>query len=347
VSALRVGIAGYGLAGEVFHAPLVDSVDGLELSGIVTSNAERQARARTAYPDARVVAALDELWGEIDLLVVATPNRAHVPVGLEAVSRGVALVVDKPLAIDAGDAERLIGAAGEAGVPLSVFQNRRFDGDFLTVRQVLEEGALGQLVRLESRFERFVPEPKQGWRELPDEQEGGGLLLDLGSHLVDQATQLLGAPLRVYAEIDARRPGARVEDDVFIALEHPGGVRSHLWMSAVAPLHGPRFRVSGTQAGLAIDGLDPQEPQLAKGLRPGDRYYGVAPPGLLVDASGGRPLPLERGAYERFYEGVVSWLRDGAPPPVDPRDSLACLRVLDAARRSALTATPIELEGAS
>jgi predicted dehydrogenase len=335
VSSLRAGIAGYGLAGEVFHAPLIDSVDGIDVAGIVTRNPERQDKARAAFPDARVVEDVDELWEGIDVLVIATPNRAHIPLGLTAVEHGVPVVVDKPLAPNADDGERLVQAAEAAGVPLTVFQNRRLDGDFLTLRGQIERGELGQVTRFESRFERFRPElDASGWREFGDAAEGGGLLLDLGAHLVDQARVLFGPPLRVYAELHKRRPGAQVEDDVFVALEHDGGVRAHLWMSAVAPLHGPRFRVSGLERGFASDGLDPQEAQLADGARPGDPGYG--------EVAG-----LERGAYERFYEGVRDWLRDGAPAPVDPRDSLACMRVLEAARRSAESNSVIELEGST
>jgi predicted dehydrogenase len=328
VSALRAGIAGYGLAGEVFHAPLIDSVEGIEVAGIVTTDPDRQARARATYPNAEVVHSVDDLWERIDVLVVAAPNRAHVPLGLAAVERGLPVVVDKPLASSLTEAELLVNTGGR----VTVFQNRRWDGDFLTLQGVLERGELGEVTRFESRFERFRPEVGSGWRELADAAEGGGLLLDLGAHLVDQARLLFGHPVRVYAEMDRRRPGAEVEDDVFVALEHPGGVSSHLWMSAVAPLNGPRFRVSGLESGFSSDGLDPQEPQLAEGLRPGDPGYGEAE-GLVA------------GAYERFYEGVVAWLRGSAPPPVDPNDSLACMRVLDAARRSAETHSVIELEG--
>ena len=224
------------------------------------------------------------------------------------------VVVDKPLAVSAADAQSVVDAAEAAGVGLTVFQNRRWDGDFLTLRRLLSEGRLGDVTRFESRFERFRPQLKDNaWREAGDAAEGGGLLLDLGPHLVDQARELFGPPLRLYAELESRRPGAQVEDDVFVALEHSGGERSHLWMSAVAPLNGPRFRVSGTRAGFSADGLAP-------------------------DAT------LERGAYERFYEGVLAWLRDGAPPPVDPRDSVAVLRLLDAARESALSHSVIDLE---
>jgi scyllo-inositol 2-dehydrogenase (NADP+) len=334
MSALRAGVAGFGLAGEVFHAPLIDSVDGIDVAGIVTSNPDRASRARASYPNAAVVPDIDSLWGQIDVLVIATSNSAHVPLAMEAIERGVPVVVDKPLAVTAPDAQSVVDAAAAAGVGLTVFQNRRWDGDFLTLRRLLADGALGAVTRFESRFDRFRPEVKEGaWRELGDAAEGGGLLLDLGAHLVDQARELFGAPVRLYAELEVRRPGAQVEDDVFVALEHAGGERSHLWMSAVAPLHEARFRVSGTRAGFASDGLDPQEAQLADGTRPGDEHYGVAP-----DAT------LEPGSYQDFYEGVVAWLRDGAPPPVDPRDSVAVLHLLDAARESAASHSVIELE---
>jgi scyllo-inositol 2-dehydrogenase (NADP+) len=330
VSSLRAAIAGFGLAGEVFHAPLIDAVDGIEIASILTTNPDRQAKARAAYPDAAVVEDLDSLLEGADVFVNAAPNRAHVTLSLTALERGVPVVVDKPLASSAAEGEQLVEAGGDR---LTVFQNRRFDGDFMTLRRAIEAGELGTVTRFESRFERFRPEVDEGWRELADAAEGGGLLLDLGSHLLDQARVLFGPPVSVYAELDRRRPGAQVDDDVFLALEHDGRVRSHLWMSAIAPLHGPRFRVSGTAAGFASDGLDPQEAQLADGMRPGDPGYGEGPAGTLP------------GAYQRFYEGVVSWLRGAAPPPVDPQDSLACLRVLEAARRSAESRSVIELEG--
>lgn len=330
MSSLRAAIAGFGLAGEVFHAPLIDAAEGIDVAAILTTNPERQTKAGAAYPDARVVEDMDSLLDGADVFVNAAPNRAHVGLSLEALERGIPVVVDKPLAPSVAEGEQLVEAAGDR---LTVFQNRRFDGDFMTLRRAIESGELGTVTRLESRFERFRPEVDEGWRELGDAAEGGGLLLDLGAHLVDQARELFGPPLSVYAELDRRRPGAHVEDDVFLALEHDNGVRSHLWMSAVAPLHGPRFRVSGTMAGFASDGLDPQEAQLASGMRPGDPGYGEGPDGILA------------GTYQRFYEGVVSWLRDGAPPPVDPQDSLACLRVLEAARRSAESHSVIELEG--
>ncbi len=344
--ALRVAIAGYGLAGEVFHAPLVAATPGLSVAAVTTSDPARAARARAAYPGVEVAADADALLRDvaaIDLLVVATPNRLHVPIARAALERRIAVVVDKPLAADVAPAAALVDDFAAAGVPFTVFQNRRWDGDFLTVRRIVESGELGDVTRFESRYERFRPQVRAGaWRELADASEGGGMLLDLGAHLVDQALTLFGHPERVYAEIDARRPGAQVDDDVFVALEHPGGVRSHLWMSVIAPLGGRSLRASGTRAGVHTPGLDPQEKQLAAGLRPGDPGWGEGEPARFVDGDGERALAIEPGAYERFYAGVRDALRDGSDMPVDARDSVAALRVIEAARRSAWTAAVID-----
>lgn len=339
MSALRVAIAGYGLAGEVFHAPLVAATEGLVVAAVTTSDEVRAARARAAYHGVHVATDAGELLRDvdpIDLLVVATPNRLHVPIARAALVRGIPVVMDKPLAPDAASAAALVAEFAAAQVPFTVFQNRRWDGDFLTVRRFVESGELGSITRFESRYERFRPEVSEdAWREQPDAAAGGGLLLDLGAHLVDQALTLFGPPLRVYAEIAMRRPGARVDDDVFVALEHADGVRSHLWMSAVAPVGGRSMRVSGTRAGVETPGLDPQEDQLAAGLRPGDPNWGEGEPARFADGDDERWLPIAPGAYERFYAGVRDALRDGNAMPVDPGDSVAALRVIEAARTSA------------
>jgi scyllo-inositol 2-dehydrogenase (NADP+) len=341
---VRLAVIGYGLAGEVFHAPYIDSVEGLEVGVIVTSNAERAGRARERYPGAKVVGSVDEAW-DVDCVVVATPNRFHAPLALDAIARGVPVVVDKPFAVTAADAARVVAAAEDAGVPLTVFQNRRWDGDFVTLRRLLADGVLGDVLRFESRFERFGPVSRESWREHGAEEEGGGQLLDLGTHLVDQARVLFGHPVRVYAEIERRREGAAVEDDCFVALEHPGGERSHLWMSATTAAPGHRFAVSGSRAGLVVDGLDPQEDQLLGGMGIGATGFGERPPARLVAPfeARERDQPLEPGDYRGFYRGVRDWLRGDAPAPVDPRDGVAGLEILEAARRSAARNEVVEL----
>jgi scyllo-inositol 2-dehydrogenase (NADP+) len=338
---LGVALLGYGLAGAVFHAPLIASVPGMRLAVVVTSNPERAARATREHPGVVVLDAAERVWeraGELDLVVVATPNRTHAPLALAAMDAGLPVVVDKPMAVDAAEGQALVDRARARGLLLTVFQNRRWDGDLLTVRRLLDEGALGRVWRFESRFERWRPTPKPGWRETGGPEDAGGMLNDLGSHVVDQALHLFGPASLVYGELDRRRPGMRVDDDVFVALTHTSGVRSHLWMSSVAAQLGPRLRVLGDRAAYVKHGLDGQEEALRAGRRPGGPGWGEEPPdrwGLLGTEEQARPVPTEPGAYQRFYEGLVTALRDQAPPPVEPADAVAALRVLDAARRSA------------
>ncbi|MGP4002891.1 Gfo/Idh/MocA family protein [Streptomyces sp. 8N706] len=343
----RVGLVGYGLAGSVFHAPLIAATDGLTLDTVVTSAPERRAQARQEHPDVRFAASPQELWNradELDLIVVASPNRTHVPIATEALKAGLPVVVDKPIAGTAAEARELAALAEERGLLLSVFQNRRWDNDFLTLRKLLADGELGAVHRFESRFERWRPRPKGGWRESGDPAEIGGLLYDLGSHLVDQALVLFGPAVRVYAESDVRRPGAESDDDTFIAVTHAGGVRSHLWMSAVTAQLGPRFRALGSAAGYVTYGLDPQEAALREGLRPGvtpewgiepESVWGRLGAGESPLTGGGTPVRTLPGDYPAYYAGVAAALRDGTPPPVTAHEAAAALDVLEAARVSA------------
>ncbi|CAM5677000.1 Gfo/Idh/MocA family protein [Streptomyces griseomycini] len=353
---LRVGLVGYGLAGSVFHAPLIAATEGLALDTVVTSNPERQQQARTAFPDVRVAATPDELFGradELDLIVIASPNRTHVPLAGAALKAGLPVVVDKPVAGTAAEARELAALAEERGLLLSVFQNRRWDNDFLTLRKLLSEGALGDVYRFESRFERWRPQLKGGWRESGDPAEIGGLLYDLGSHVVDQALVLFGPATAVYAEADVRRDGAQTDDDTFIALTHANGVRSHLHVSATTAQLGPRFRVLGSKAGYVKHGLDPQEAALREGRRPGaaDAGWGTEPEelwgrvgsGESPVTGGGRPEPTLPGDYPAYYAAVAKALREGGPNPVTALEAAAALDVLEAARRSALEKVTVTL----
>lgn len=336
---------GYGLAGRVFHAPFIAATAGVELAAIVTSDPQRRAQAEAAHPGAVLFESAESLWAStadlgVELAVVATPNRSHLPVALAALDAGVGVVVDKPLAATEEDGRRIVAEAERRGLFLSVFHNRRWDGDFLTVRRLIGAGELGEVWRFESRYERWRPDRKpDSWRERADPEDAGGLLADLGSHLIDQAIVLLGPPVSVYAELHRRRAGAEVDDDTFVALDHPGGATSHLWASAVASRSGPRFRVLGSTAGYVVWGMDPQERALHAGQSPGHAGWGESPPGRWGTIGAGdddvAPVPTEIGNYGRFYAGVVATMRHGHPPPVAPADALATLEVIAAARRSA------------
>lgn len=351
---VRCGIIGYGLAGTVFHAPLIASTPGMAVTAIVTSDPERQARAHRDYPAATIYSTAGAMLADparLDLVVVASPNRVHVPLGIAALEAGLAVVVDKPISPSSAEAEKLIAVAERTGKLLTVFQNRRWDNDFLTVRRLMAAELLGPVVRLESRFERFRPEIRtDAWRERPAAEEAGGLLFDLGAHLIDQAMVLFGPPSSVYAESDMRRPGALVDDDTFVALRFDTGQVAHLWASTIPRMPGPRLRVIGMRGVYQKQGLDPQEEALRTGARPSDEGWGQEPRErwghLLTEVSG---LALDSlvetapGSYEAYYALVRDALISGGPPPVDPADSLKALRVIEAARESARTGQVIDL----
>ncbi|MGD3110393.1 Gfo/Idh/MocA family oxidoreductase [Streptomyces sp. YGL11-2] len=358
----RVGLVGYGLAGSVFHAPLIAATEGLLLDTVSTSDPERQAQARAEHPQVRTVATPEAVLdraaaGELDLIVLASPNKTHVPLATAALEAGVPVVVDKPLAATAAEAEKLAALAADHGLLLSVFQNRRWDNDFLTVRKLIEDGALGEVWRFESRFERWRPQPKGGWRESGDPAELGGLLYDLGSHLVDQALTLFGPAASVYAESDIRRPGAEADDDTFIAITHANGVRSHLWVSATTALLGSRFRVLGNRAGYTKHGLDPQEAALREGQRPGDEGvewgvekrtgWGRLGAGAAPRSGGGEPVETLPGDYPAYYAAIERALREGGEPPVTAAEAAATLRVLEAARISAAEGRTVRIGAAA
>lgn len=335
---IRVALIGYGLGGRSFHAPILAATPEMRLDAIVTSDSERRRQASAEHPDARLIERADAVFsrpGDFDLVVVTTPNRTHVPLARQAIEAGIPTVVDKPLAPTSAEARELIELSRRRGVLLTVYHNRRFDGDFRTLTRLVRDGTLGAVHRFESRLERWRPQLKGGWREKADPAEAGGILFDLGSHLIDQALQLFGPVAEVYAEVDARRSDAQVDDDVFLALTHQNGVRSHLWMTVLAADRAPRFRVFGLAGTYTKFGMDVQEEALRAGVRPGGPEWGVEPRerwGVIADAAGTSAVSAERGAYQDFYAGVAASLSDGVPPPVDPRDAAAVIEVIEAAR---------------
>ncbi len=337
---IRTGIIGFGLAGRVFHAPFIATNPAFRLDLISTANPDRAAEAASQHPGAEIVASPEELLaraGDLDLVILASPAHTHLEQGLAALEAGAAVVIDKPFVPTVSDAKKLIAAAEDADRVLTVFQNRRWDGDFLTVKRLVAEGALGTVHRFESTFERWSGPNRDRWQDTTTIEQGAGITYDLGSHLVDQALQLFGPAVVEQAELRIVRDGSVSDDDAFISLLHSSGVRSHLTMSRVAAQSGPRFRVLGSEWGYTVYGLDGQEPALKLQQWPGSDGYGVTPEsdwGLLgIDGSeaGLTPVPTEPGDYPAFYAGVAAAIRDGAPAPVDPRDALEVVRILERA----------------
>lgn len=329
---LRTGIVGFGTSGRVFHAPFVSTSPRYRLDVVSTADESRAAEARALHPGAAVVPDAEALLSrDLDLVVIGSPPGSHVELATRAIDAGIAVVVDKPLAASADEARGLVEYARSAGIPLTVFQNRRWDGDFLTLRGLLDQGTLGAVRRFESRFEWFKPVETKAWKAQAGAAEGGGILLDLGTHLLDQALLLFGDVDEVHAELDVRRAGGGAEDNAFVALRHRSGVISHLWMNAVAPLVGPRFHVLGSEAGFTSTGLDPQEAALKSGALPTDPGFGTAStPAVLGIAGSHRDHPLLPGRYAGFYAALADALLEGAPLPVDPSDAV---RVLDLIER--------------
>jgi predicted dehydrogenase len=333
-SPVRIGLIGYGKGGRYFHAPSIAHARDCELAAVVARSPERRADVARDHPGLPVHGSLAELPSDaVDAIVVTTPLDSHVPLVREAIARGLAVVSDKPFAADAATARDTVRAAEDAGVLLSVYQNRRWDADFLTVRDVLASGDLGDVVTFESRMEQYRPDTG-----IPT--SGGGVLLDLGTHAVDQAQCLFGPVRSVYAEIPDR-PG--LDDRFFLALRHSGGVSSHLTVSlAYQGAPGPRFRLVGTTATCVVEDDDGQTERVLAGRTPADDgdAWGTVPPsrwGSIHRGGVATPVPSRTGSWSEFYRGLARAVRGEAPPPVDPWDAVAVLEVLDAARRSART----------
>ena len=343
----RVVLLGYGLAGRVFHAPLISAEPGLELIAIVTGDPERQAQARADLPGVTILPTADEAWTSgADIAVIATANSAHVPQATAALEAGMHVVVDKPLAGTAAEAQALIDLAAAQGRQLHVFQNRRWDSEILTARRAIDEGLLGTPHRLESRFERWRPAPKGGWREEGPAEDLPGLLYDLGAHLIDQAVHLLGPVDRVFASVRRVRPGVMTDDDTQVILEHVSGAVSILSVSSASAFTGPRLRLLGTGGGLWIDSLDTQEDALRAGHRPGDPDWGLEADDARVITGTDAPRSLERarGDWPSYYRGVVASVNGDGPAPVDARDVVANLRIIEAAHESGRLGIAVALD---
>jgi predicted dehydrogenase len=335
-------LVGYGFGGRYFHAPLIASAAGCEFLGVVTNSAERRRQVAGRFPAAATFDSLEQLAAAgAEAVAISTPAATHIELTQRALGLGLAVVCDKPFALDAASARETVLLAEQLQVALTVYQNRRWDSDFLTVRKALADGVLGSAVRLESRFERFAPDPGPP-------AAGGGTLRDFGSHLVDQALVLFGPARSVYAEMHTLGGPSGLDDDAFIAITHANGVLCHLWGSWRESAPGPRFRVTGTAASyVGIPDMEGQEHLLLAGRSPATYPdWGAEPEdrwGRVFRDGASEPLRSEQGAWDTFYPAFAAAVRGDGPVPVNPWDAVATAEVLDAARRSATDGSVVTL----
>ncbi|GAB3169119.1 Gfo/Idh/MocA family oxidoreductase [Myceligenerans halotolerans] len=329
--ALRLAIVGYGGAGRQIHAKLAREA-GLTVTAVLTRDPGRRVQAAGDWPGAKLhddLASMLDDRGAYDAVVIASPTAMHAEHAAAVAGAGVPFVLDKPIGIDADEARRVVDAATSAGTPFTVFHNRRWDPEQLTIQALIRRGDLGDVHTFERRWERWRPVPRQRWKER--DPKGGGLLLDLGPHLVDSATQLFGRVEAVYAEMRALT--TPVEDDVFLVLHHADHVVSRLWAGSLVGAPGPRTRVLGTGGAFVVTTFE-------QDASPFEVLDDGAPEGTIGWLTHGRertPVPAAAGGHADFYRAVDAWLTgdDDAVAPVDPADAVRTAEVLDAARVAA------------
>jgi predicted dehydrogenase len=327
----RVGIAGYGLAGRYFHAPLLVGA-GFEIASILTRNEQRILDAKTDFPSTQICNSLEDLLKtKIDLLVVASANQSHAEQAITGLKAGIPVVVDKPMGRSLKETEEIIAVSKQTGVGVSTYFNRKWDSDALTIKKIISEGVLGKIFRLESRFEVFRPQLKGGWRENKDVEQGGGNLLDLQPHLISTALDWFGPAQLMSASVRAIRGGS--DDDIVLTLKHQSGVDSYLSASAIMGSAGPRIRLVGDKATLVIKDLDPQESLLRSGVMPKDGKWQQSTKSAAYIHTGDQVVEYQAvdGNYTQYYLEVKNALA-GGKWPVGIEEALAVAKIIDQAR---------------
>jgi len=336
---IEVGLVGFGLAGRAFHAPVIRAVPGLHLAAIVQRSGTAAAEK---YPDVRIVRSLDELLSieEIRLVVIATPNETHYPFARQCLEAGRDVIVDKPFATTLEEAKVLVQLAKKTGRFLTVYHNRRYDADFQAIRQLVEAGTLGRIVRFETAYDRYRPQLKPGaWREAA--RPGSGILFDIAPHLIDHAFVLFGLPEAVTADVRIERESALADDTFDITLHYPNSMRAVLRSSILAAAQRPRFVLLGTQGSFVKQTFDPQEMNLRRGYIPEDKPWGCEPEenwGVLTIPKGDRfeqrRIPSATCDYRDYYSNVRDAILGRAEPAVTPKYALDVMRTLELARES-------------
>jgi scyllo-inositol 2-dehydrogenase (NADP+) len=332
-ASLRVGIAGYGLSGRYFHAPLLKGC-GYEVAGVLTRDSVRAGHAVEDFPQVEIASTIEGLLAiGLDLLVVASANVVHAEQIIAGMGSGTAVVVDKPMCLSYEQTEIILNTSQKRQVPVTVFFNRRWDSDSLTLKRVLREGLLGEVFRVDSRFERFRPSlASSSWRETSSPQEGGGLLLDLQPHLISTSLDWFGPATLAYSSVRSIR--GDVDDDILLVLKHDSGVDSYLSASAIIGAPGPRLRVNGSKGSLVINDLDPQESLLRAGKFPRGGHWDVPTTSKATLQLGDEIFEVENenGNYAIFYELVKGALVGTNAWPVSSADALSVASIIDQAR---------------
>lgn len=330
---LKVGIAGYGLAGRSFHAPILAGTN-FEVTAVLTTNDVRKRHAKEDFPTVKIVSTIEELCAQdLDLIVIASGNQVHLSQALTAINAGIPTVVDKPMGINVAQTREILDAADSAGVVVTTYFNRKWDSDILTLKRVIRDGQIGRVIRMDSRFERFRPQLNpQSWRENNSPEDGGGLLLDLMPHLISTAIECFGPANLKSSSIRSVRGGA--DDDCVLVLAHETGVESILSASAVVGAPGPRLRVIGSEGAFVVKELDPQEALLRAGKAPKDGKWeeGTSSQAFIHRGDSVEEFKADPGNYASFYSLVHEAIVNKTAMPISPEEILAVAQIIDKAR---------------
>ncbi|MGN1400903.1 MAG: oxidoreductase [Bacillus sp. (in: firmicutes)] len=332
---IKTAILGFGLSGSRFHAPFIEALEEFELTAIVARNLEKVKESKPDIPVYDTIDLLLEKQPEVELIILSTPTPTHFDLAKKAIMAGKHVIVEKPFVVTEQEGEQLISLAEQYQVVLTVYQNRRWDGDFMTVKQLIDSNRLGSIHTVEMNWDRYRKEVRDRWKEanIP----GGGIFYDMAPHMLDQALQLFGFPKSIYGNMQAQRDGSKTTDYYHVVLEYPFGtvlIRGGSLVSAATP----RFVLHGTEGSYVAFGVDPQESQLSAGMSPNDEGFAKPDPArtsTITNPDGTQEhLDIQQGDYRTFFRQMARAIRNGEQPPVQPTDGVQIIRLIEAGIRS-------------